>query len=149
MDGLLTSCTLARMPGVTCICCENCSFWLKSKDASGRQTSKACCWIGKRPLSKGARKENSGLTRLLVADWVVQFLSLLDAGDLAHPRATAPPSTRGRRKQSPAHNLLDRVRMVKLQQKISGCFRTVTGAVAFCSNRCTLSRLACASNDHA
>jgi len=108
------------------------------------------------------------LTRLLVADWEVQFLSLLDEGDLAHPRATAPPGTRGRCKQSPARNLLDRVRkyqhaflyfledlrvdfdnnqaerdvrMVKLQQKISGCFRTVTGADAFCRIRGYLSTL--------
>src|SRR6266849_2911538 len=50
------------------------------------------------------------LDPLEVADWEVQFLSLLDEGDLAHPRATAPPGTRGRCKQSPARNLLDRVR---------------------------------------
>jgi transposase len=98
------------------------------------------------------------LDPLEVADWETQFLRILDGGDLAHPRATAPPGTRGRCKQSPARNLLDRlrkyqqaflcfledlrvdfdnnqaerdVRMVKLQQKISGCFRTVTGAQAF------------------
>jgi transposase len=98
------------------------------------------------------------LDPLEVADWEGQFLRILDEGDLAHPRATSPPGTRGRCKQSAARNLLDRVRkyqhaflcfledrrvdfdnnlaerdvrMVKLQQKISGCFRTVTGAQAF------------------
>jgi transposase len=108
------------------------------------------------------------LDPLEVADWEVQFLGLLDQGDLAHPRATAPPGTRGRYKQSPARNLLDRlrtsqqaflcfledlrvdfdhnqaerdVRMIKLQQKISGCFRSVTGADAFCRIRGYLSTL--------
>ncbi len=102
----------------------------------------------------------------MVADWETQFLRILDGGDLAHPRATAPPGTRGRCKQSPARNLLDRlrkyqqaflcfledlrvdfdnnqaerdVRMVKLQQKISGCFRTVPGAQAFSRIRSYLS----------
>ncbi|MDQ6660747.1 MAG: IS66 family transposase [Chloroflexota bacterium] len=108
------------------------------------------------------------LDPLEVADWEGQFLHILDEGDLAHPRATAPPGTRGRSKQSPARNLLDRlrkyqpaflcfledlrvdfdnnqaerdVRMVKLQQKISGCFRTVLGAQAFSRIRGYLSTL--------
>jgi transposase len=108
------------------------------------------------------------LDPLEVADWEAQFLRILDEGDLAHPRATAPPGTRGRCKQSPARNLLDRlrkyqqaflcfledlrvdfdnnqaerdVRMVKLQQKISGCFRTLTGAQAFSRIRGYLSTL--------
>jgi len=108
------------------------------------------------------------LDPLEVADWEGQFLRLLDEGDLAHPRATAPPGTRGRCKQSPARNLLDRlrtcqqaflcfledlrvdfdnnqaerdVRMVKLQQKISGCFRTLGGARAFSRIRGYLSTL--------
>jgi transposase len=108
------------------------------------------------------------LDPLEVADWERQFLHILDEGDLVHPRATAPPGTRGRCKQSPARNLLDRlrkyqhaflcfledlrvdfdnnqaerdVRMVKLQQKISGCFRTLTGAQAFSRIRGYLSTL--------
>jgi transposase len=108
------------------------------------------------------------LDPLEVVDWEAQFLTLLDEGDLAHPRATAPPGTRGRCKQSAARNLLDRlrkyqqaflcfledlrvdfdnnqaerdVRMVKLQQKISGCFRSGTGADAFCRIRGYLSTL--------
>jgi transposase len=108
------------------------------------------------------------LDPLEVADWEVQFLRILDEGDLAHPRATAPPGTRGRSKQSSARNLLDRLRkyqhaclcfledlrvdfdnnqaerdlrMVKLQQKIAGCFRTVMGAQAFSRIRGYLSTL--------
>ncbi len=45
-----------------------------------------------------------------VVDWEAQFLRLLDEGDQAHPRATAPPGKRGRCKQSDARNLLDRLR---------------------------------------
>jgi transposase len=112
----------------------------------------------KEATQQGRSQGKHWLDPLEVADWEAQFLRILDQGDLAHPRATAPPGTRGRCKQSPARNLLDRVRkyqhaflcfledlrvdfdnnqaerdvrMVKLQQKISGCFRTVTGAQAF------------------
>ncbi len=93
---------------------------------------------------------------------------LLDEGDQAFPRATAPPGKRGRCKQSDARNLLDRLRkhqkavlnfledlrvdfdnnlaerdlrMVKVQQKVSGCFRSVAGAQAFALIRGYLSTL--------
>ncbi len=112
-----------------------------------------------------------GKTRLdfwEVVDWEAQFLRLLDEGDLLHPRATAPPGKRGRCKQSDARNLLDRLRthqkavfcfledlrvdfdnnlaerdlrMVKVQQKVSGCFRSVAGAHAFARIRGYLSTL--------
>ena len=93
-----------------------------------------------------------------VADWEAQFFRLLHQGDQATPRATAPPGARGKCKQSPARNLLDRLRkhqkavlyfledlrvdfdnnlaerdlrMIKVQQKVSGCFRSLAGAQAF------------------
>jgi transposase len=50
------------------------------------------------------------LDPLEVADWQARFLALLAEGDQAHPRAQAPPGQRGRVKQSPARNLLDRLR---------------------------------------
>jgi transposase len=103
-----------------------------------------------------------------VVDWEAQFLRLLDEGEQAHPPATAPPGQRGRCKQSEARNLLDRLRkqqkavltfledlrvdfdnnlaerdlrMVKVQQKVSGCFRTLAGAQAFARIRGYLSTL--------
>lgn len=109
-----------------------------------------------------------GLDPLEVADWETRFLELLVEGDRAHPRAQAPPGHRGRVKQSAARNLLDRLckhqkavlrfledlrvdfdnnqaerdlRMVKVQQKVSGCFRAFTGAQAFARIRGYLSTL--------
>jgi len=108
------------------------------------------------------------LDPLEVADWEAQFLCLLDEGDQAHPRAMAPPGTRGRCKQSDARKLLDRLRkrqqavltfledlrvdfdnnlaerdlrMVKVQQKVSGCFRSEAFAHAFARIRGYLSTL--------
>jgi transposase len=97
-----------------------------------------------------------------------QFLALLDQGDQVHPRAPATPGKRGKAKQHPARNLLDRlrthqdavlaflydlevpfdnnlaerdVRMVKVQQKVSGTFRSDEGAISFCRIRGYLSSL--------
>jgi transposase len=108
------------------------------------------------------------LDPLEVADWEGAFLRLLDEGDQMTPRATAPPGTRGRIKQSTARNLLDRLRkhqkavfcfledlrvdfdnnlaerdlrMIKVQQKVSGCFRSLSGAQAFSRIRGYLSTL--------
>jgi len=108
------------------------------------------------------------LDPLEVVDWEAQFLRLLDDGDRAFPRATAPPGKRGRCKQSDARNLLDRLRkqqkavltfledlrvdfdnnlaerdlrMVKVQQKVSGCFRSEAFAHAFARIRGYVSTL--------
>ncbi len=97
-----------------------------------------------------------------------RFLSLLDEGDQVHPRAPTTPGKRGKAKQHPARNLLDRlrkyqdavlaflydlnvafdnnlaerdVRMVKVQQKVSGTFRSDEGAVSFCRIRGYMSSL--------
>jgi len=105
---------------------------------------------------------------LEVVAWEAAFLRVLDEGDLLTPRATAPPGKKGRCKQSAARNLLDSLRkhqqavfcfledlrvdfdnnlaerdlrMVKVQQKVSGSFRSEAGAQAFSRIRGYLSTL--------
>jgi transposase len=106
---------------------------------------------------------------LEVLDWKTRYAALVEDGYQANPPDPPPQgSKKGRRKQSPARNLLDRlsthqdavlaflenfavpfdnslaerdIRMVKVQQKVSGCFRSVTGAHAFCRIRGYLSTL--------
>ncbi len=106
---------------------------------------------------------------LEVQDWKTRYAALLEEGYQANPPDPPPAAgRRGRRKQSPARNLLDRlsthqdavlaflenfavpfdnslaerdIRMVKVQQKVSGCFRSVVGAHAFARIRGYLSTL--------
>lgn len=117
-----------------------------------------------------ARTEGrSSLHPLEVADWKAQYAALLEEGYRANPPDPPPKvGKRGRRKQPAARNLLDRlsthqeavllflnnfavpfdnslaerdIRMVKVQQKVSGCFRSEAFAVAFCRIRSYLSTL--------
>lgn len=96
------------------------------------------------------------------------FDQLIDRADQRVPRNHRQPGQRGRVAQSAARNLLDRIidhkaaylrfvtdfrvpfdnnlaerdlRMSKLQQKISGCFRTESGAHIFCRIRGYISSL--------
>jgi transposase len=117
------------------------------------------------------RARSLGQSRLAVEEVQTlhaQFLHLLDEGDQLHLRAPTPVGKRGKGKQHPARNLLDRlrkhqnevlaflsdldvpfdnnlaerdVRMVKVQQKVSGTFRSGEGAVSFCRIRGYLSTL--------
>jgi transposase len=110
----------------------------------------------------------ASLHALEVADWQAQFVAIVAQADATTPYAQAPPEHKGRVKQTAARNLLDRlladqeavlaflhrlavpfdnnqaerdVRMVKVQQKVSGSFRSQAGAVAFCRIRGYLSTL--------
>jgi transposase len=123
----------------------------------------------KAAIEQARAQGRSSLHPLEVADWKAQYRALLEEGYLANP-PDPPPETsrRGRRKQSAACNLLDRlsmhqdavllfldnfavpfdnslaerdIRMVKVQQKVSGCFRSPAGAQAFCRIRGYLSTL--------
>jgi len=107
------------------------------------------------------------LSSLALAEFETQYQALVTAGLLANP-PRAPSGRRGRTKQTPAHNLLVRLdtqreavlafmshfavpfdnnlaerdlRMTKVRQKISGCFRSVEGAAIFCRIRGYLSTL--------
>lgn len=109
-----------------------------------------------------------GLSPPEIADWRARFRVLLDAGDQVHPRLLTPKGKRGRAKQHPARNLLDRLRkhqdavlaflsdlavpfdnnlaerdlrMIKVQQKVSGTFRSNEGATCFARIRGYLSTL--------
>jgi transposase len=111
------------------------------------------------------RTQQIGLARLTpeqLVDFERRYLALLDQGDTANPPATERTHAKGKLKQSPARNLLNRLRkhrfavlafmfdfkvpfdnnqaerdlrMVKLKQKIAGCFRTKAGATLFCTIR--------------
>ena len=102
------------------------------------------------------------------AAFVTQYQAVLATGHAANPPPERRPHQRGRVKQSPAQNLLERLwlrqnevlafledltipfdnnqaerdlRTLKLQQKVSGCFRSDAGADAFMRLRSYLSTL--------
>jgi transposase len=112
-----------------------------------------------------------GLGLSQIASFEQQYFEIVQRGFEANPPevvSEAEPKRRGRRKQSAAKNLLDRlsehseavlrcihdfavpfdnnqaerdIRMMKLKQKISGGFRAQSGAAMFCRIRGYLSSL--------
>ena len=115
-----------------------------------------------------ARAHSCSLGSSKIAGFETRYFRILESGLNEIPAAEIPdsPTKRGRKKQSKAKNLLDRcrnfpheilafmynfsipftnnlaerdIRMAKLQQKISGSFRSEEGATAFCRIRGYLS----------
>jgi transposase len=106
------------------------------------------------------------LEATVLADLTDRYDRILATGRAANPLPPRPPGRRRRRRRSPAACLLERldahrgevlrflqdlrvpptnnlaerdIRMVKLQQKISGCWRTLDGAQAFLTVRSYIS----------
>ena len=118
-----------------------------------------------------AARQAAGATALqpaAAAAFTARYRHLVAAGLAANPPPAPVPGQRGRPKQSKTKNLLDRLaryeadvlaflhdwrvpfdnnqaerdlRMMKVQQKISGTFRSEAGAIAFCQLRGYLSTL--------
>jgi transposase len=137
------------------------------QDWAGRM--KTLLLDSKAAVEQARAEGRTSLHPLEVADWQAQYAALLEEGYRANPPDPPPEAgKRGRRKQSAARNLLDRlsthqgavllfldnfavpfdnslaerdIRMVKVQQKVSGCFRSPAGAQAFCRIRGYLSTL--------
>ena len=115
--------------------------------------------------------EETSLTLTQIADFERRYQVIIEAGLIANPPLPIDPdlpTRKGRRKQTPPKNLLDRLqlsraavllfmhdwrvpfdnnqaerdlRMMKLKQKISGTFRSMEGAQQFCRIRGYISTL--------
>ena len=123
----------------------------------------------KRHVANAQSAGHTALPPEMIQGFDARYQTILTDGFAANPPpvpAAAVPKSRGRLKQSPARNLLLRLeqhrdavlafmydfkvpfdnnlaerdlRMVKLKQKVSGCFRTTTGAEIFCAIRSYIS----------
>lgn len=123
---------------------------------------------GKRAVEVATEQGQSRLKDDQIADLVARYRQVLAEGLSANPPPEPVPGKRGRPKQSRSRNLLLRlqqgeaetlgflfdfaipfdnnlaerdIRMVKVQQKVSGSFRREAGAEAFCRVRSYLSTM--------
>ena len=117
-------------------------------------------------INKKVNDNGGELTKPQSAYYRKKYRELLLRADIECPPAEHKPPKRGRQKKSKSRNLLERlrefendvlrfmtssdipftnnqgerdIRMTKVQQKISGCFRSTGGAVNFCRIRSYLS----------
>jgi transposase len=132
-------------------------LWEEQQEVWARQLSDLLLALHRR------RQKHGGLGECQFKRALKDYRAVVRRGRCRHPRQ---PSGRGRCAQSKAANLLDRledfeesilaflwdeqvpftnnqgeqdIRMVKVRQKISGCFRTLDGAQMFCRIRSYLS----------
>ena len=119
-------------------------------------------------MNEAVKSSGQALSRAEAKPWRQRYRQLLNAADRECPAPTAGkgPPRRGRIKRSKSRNLLERlrdyeddvlrflensdvpftnnqgerdIRMTKVQQKISGCFRSLDGAKIFCRIRSYIS----------
>ena len=140
------------------------------KEITGQQWPESMMQLllGANRVCTAARRQQRTLDADDIAAFRTVYDALVREGEALHPETAQSPGQRGRGKQSIAANLLRRfrlhadpvlrfisnpdvpftnnvgeraVRMPKVKQKISGCFRTLAGAEHFCVIRSCLDTL--------
>lgn len=140
------------------------------KEVTGQQWPESMMQLllGANRVCTAARHQQRTLNASDVAAFRTVYDALVREGEAIHPETTQQAGQRGRGKQTVAANLLRRfrqhadavlrfisdpavpftnnvgeraVRMPKVKQKISGCFRTLAGAEHFCVIRSCLDTL--------
>jgi transposase len=117
-------------------------------------------------MNKAVIEEDGNLSQQQINRYIRKYQCVLKEGEEECPVPEKVPGKRGRVKKSKSRNLLERlknheedvlrflkdpdvpftnnqaerdIRMTKVQQKISGCFRSMEGAQIFCRIRSYLS----------
>ena len=152
-----------RMPSAMLILFGSCAFSMNTRSKSGRSNLKSIGLPCLTQVEEARARGETHLSTEVITSLTATYHQRTSAGLAAQPPPPSPlPKKKGKVKQTKAKNLLDRLqrdaasfllflsdfrvpftnngseqdlRMVKVQQKISGTFRSETGPVAFCRIR--------------